>query len=74
MVSRTIVFVFLTVHVHIVFVCLFCTVDVAHTYTEPLILRLNGTPQRLQADDGDNCNSNTPHLEPTTPSKSITCE
>ncbi|MED6260500.1 hypothetical protein ATANTOWER_020137 [Ataeniobius toweri] len=42
--------------------------DVAYTYTEPVILRVNGTPERLLDDDdkGDGCN--------TTPSDSITCE
>ncbi|KAM4588869.1 uncharacterized protein mdfi [Odontesthes bonariensis] len=50
--------------------------DVAHTYTEPLILRLNGTPERLRGDDGDHCNYNTNLLQsaPTTPSKSITSQ
>ncbi|XP_059186334.1 myoD family inhibitor domain-containing protein [Centropristis striata] len=45
--------------------------DVAHTYTEPLILRLNGTPERLRGDDGDKCLA---HTELTTPSKSITSQ
>ncbi|XP_028263104.1 myoD family inhibitor [Parambassis ranga] len=50
--------------------------DVAHTYTEPLILRSNGTPGRLLSDEGDNCNHNNSisHLALTTPSKSITCQ
>ncbi|XP_029358066.1 myoD family inhibitor domain-containing protein isoform X1 [Echeneis naucrates] len=48
--------------------------DVAHTYTEPLILRLNGTKERLLGDDGDNCNNSVTHSELTTPSKSITSQ
>ncbi|XP_060924956.1 myoD family inhibitor domain-containing protein [Limanda limanda] len=48
--------------------------DVAHIYTEPLILRLNGTPERLLGNDGDNCNSSLSHSELTTPSKSITSQ
>lgn len=50
--------------------------DVAHTYTEPLILRLNGTPERLLSDDGDNCSSGTSHSDValTAPYKSITSQ
>ncbi|XP_034389346.1 myoD family inhibitor domain-containing protein [Cyclopterus lumpus] len=45
--------------------------DVAHTYTEPLILRLNGTPEKLLGDDGDKWSSSLSHSELTTPNKSI---
>ncbi|XP_068449496.1 myoD family inhibitor domain-containing protein [Clinocottus analis] len=45
--------------------------DVAHTYTEPLILRLNGTPEKLQGDNGDKWSGGLSHSELTTPNKSI---
>lgn len=48
--------------------------DVAHTYTEPLILRVNGTPERLLDHDGDKWSSSLSHTELTTPSKSITSQ
>ncbi|KAG7493753.1 hypothetical protein JOB18_015586 [Solea senegalensis] len=48
--------------------------DVAQTYTEPLILRTNGTPERLLGNDGDTCNNRLPHSVLTTPSKSITSQ
>lgn len=48
--------------------------DEAHTYTEPLILRLNGTPERLRGDDEDKWSSRLSHTELTTPSKSITSQ
>ncbi|XP_029946628.1 myoD family inhibitor domain-containing protein isoform X2 [Salarias fasciatus] len=50
--------------------------DVAHTYTEPLILRSNGTPERLLSDNGDGClhNGTLSHSALTTPSKSITSQ
>ncbi|KAG7238313.1 hypothetical protein INR49_031024 [Caranx melampygus] len=48
------------------------TSDVTHIYTEPLILRTNGTPERLLDSDGDNCNNSFSHSELITPSKSIT--
>ncbi|XP_041837660.1 myoD family inhibitor domain-containing protein [Melanotaenia boesemani] len=50
--------------------------DVAYTYTEPLILRVNGTPERLLGDDGDSCNYNTSlsHSTLATPNKSITSQ
>lgn len=50
--------------------------DEAHTYTEPLILRLNGTPERLLGDDEDDCNYNgsLAHSALTTPNKSITSQ
>nr|XP_046240139.1 uncharacterized protein mdfi [Scatophagus argus]XP_046240140.1 uncharacterized protein mdfi [Scatophagus argus] len=48
--------------------------DVAHTYTEPLILRVNGTPERLRGDDGDKWNNILSHSELITPSKSITSQ
>lgn len=51
----------------------FCFADVAHVYTEPLILRLNGTSLSLEADDGNNCSSSELHSE-LTPSQCITCE
>ncbi|KAJ4927115.1 hypothetical protein JOQ06_014852, partial [Pogonophryne albipinna] len=50
-----------------------CCNHEAHTYTEPLILRLNGTPERLRGDDEDKWSSRLSHTELTTPSKSITC-
>lgn len=51
-----------------------CFPDATNTYTEPLILRSNVIPERLRGDDGgDGKNSPSP-LEPTTPSRSITCE
>ncbi|XP_040060530.1 uncharacterized protein mdfi isoform X1 [Gasterosteus aculeatus] len=46
--------------------------DVAHTYTEPLILKLNGTQERLQGGDGDKWSTSLSHSELTTPNKSIT--
>ncbi|XP_078104314.1 uncharacterized protein mdfi [Sander vitreus] len=48
--------------------------DVAHTYTEPLILMLNGTPERLQGDGEDKWRGSLAHSELTTPSKSITSQ
>ncbi|XP_047440171.1 myoD family inhibitor domain-containing protein [Mugil cephalus] len=50
--------------------------DVAHIYTEPLILRSNGPSERLLGDDGDNCNYNNSrsHSTFTTPNKSITSQ
>uniref|UniRef100_UPI0037E8E69F myoD family inhibitor domain-containing protein n=1 Tax=Semicossyphus pulcher TaxID=241346 RepID=UPI0037E8E69F len=52
----------------------FSSADVAHIYTEPLILRLNGTQERLRGDHGDKCNGILSHSELTTPSKSITSQ
>ncbi|XP_015227958.1 PREDICTED: myoD family inhibitor domain-containing protein-like [Cyprinodon variegatus] len=43
--------------------------DVAYTYTEPLILRINGSPERLLDDDGDSCNTTL-----TAPKESITSQ
>lgn len=55
-----------------------CFADVAHTYTEPLILRVNGTPKRLLEDDYDgvNCNhkASLSHSVLPTPKGSVTCE
>ncbi|XP_068171425.1 myoD family inhibitor domain-containing protein isoform X1 [Antennarius striatus] len=48
--------------------------DEAHTYTEPLILRVNGTPERLRGDDGDRWNGSLSHTELTTPNKSLTSQ
>ncbi|XP_029682903.1 myoD family inhibitor domain-containing protein isoform X1 [Takifugu rubripes] len=48
--------------------------DVAHTYTEPLILRINGTPERLRNGHGEKWNNILSHTELTTPGKSITSQ
>lgn len=48
--------------------------DEAHTYTEPLILRVNGTPERLRGDDGEKWNGSLAHTELTTPGKTVICE
>ncbi|RVE72728.1 hypothetical protein OJAV_G00040680 [Oryzias javanicus] len=47
--------------------------DVTPTYTEPLILRVNGTLATLHVDDGENCKNNTSisQTELSTPNKSI---
>ncbi|XP_075906281.1 uncharacterized protein mdfi [Nelusetta ayraudi] len=45
--------------------------DEALTYTEPLILRVNGTPERLRGDDGERRNGSLVHTELTTPSKTV---
>lgn len=41
--------------------------DETLTYTEPLILRVNGPPERLR-------NGSLAHTELTTPSKTVVCE
>lgn len=46
--------------------------DAANTYTEPLIVRSNVSPQRLRCDDGDNII--LPHTDITAPGKSIRCQ
>ncbi|CAN9512317.1 unnamed protein product [Ophioblennius macclurei] len=48
--------------------------DEVQTYTEPLILRSNGTPERLLSDHGDRCNYTLSHSVLTTPNKSITSQ
>lgn len=48
--------------------------DEALTYTEPLILRVNGTPERLRGDDGERRNGSLVHTELTTPGKTVICE
>ncbi|KAF7208442.1 myoD family inhibitor domain-containing protein [Nothobranchius furzeri] len=51
--------------------------DVAHIYTEPLILRVNGTPDRLLlSEDGDRCNHSDgrSHSTLTMPSESVTSQ
>ncbi|XP_028301717.1 myoD family inhibitor domain-containing protein [Gouania willdenowi] len=54
----------------------FISTDVAHTYTEPLILRINGSPEILQREHDDSCKRNgcLPHSSLTTPNKSITSQ
>ncbi|XP_029990648.1 myoD family inhibitor domain-containing protein [Sphaeramia orbicularis] len=48
--------------------------DAANTYTEPLILRSNVIPERLQGEDGENCTTVLPHSDITTPTKTITSQ
>lgn len=48
--------------------------DEALTYTEPLILRVNGTAERPRGDDGERRNGSLAHNELTTPGKTVICE